>query len=390
VPTDDSMRDWIKPEDICLLDSMQVGDRHLQDVGYNRDDGDGEGEEEGEKESEGIDQQLAPWNTTKNFINACAGKAMLQLHGEGDPSGRGEAFSLIKTSMKGGFRAIGESVEDRLDAERLKEYNGHSYNVAKQQQAYEEAIKRIWEAQKASLSNEHEPDDIEPGVEDEEVEPDRHARLLTGRTPRSEVGTPSLLYSRRDDETGSQFSRVSSSTRAGHVLKIKRVTLGKNGKKETVEEIIHDPRIVRMYLKKRQAKEIATKELADFVPTGNAEEDAKAKKQYVNFCLKWLTTDMCSLLKTLERLENNKKRRKDREKAKKLASGGDSVPGTPHSPSETSTKYTGSTQRKCANCGQVGHIKTNKKCGNPFCISNSAFGFASSSQASRALPSTEW
>ena len=80
VPEDDIMRGWIKPEDICLLDSMQAGDRHLQDVGYDRGGADAENKEDDEKEAEGIDQQLAPWQTTKNFINACAGKAML-----GDP-----------------------------------------------------------------------------------------------------------------------------------------------------------------------------------------------------------------------------------------------------------------------------------------------------------------
>jgi transcription initiation factor TFIID subunit 1, fungi type len=60
-----------------------------------------------------------------------------------------------------------------------------------------------------------------------------------------------------------------------------------------------------------------------------------------------------------------------REKQKKLQQGVESVPGTPGSPAAGpgeaavktgSTKWqAGATQRKCANCGQVGHIKTNKK-----------------------------
>lgn len=35
--------------------------------------------------------------------------------------------------------------------------------------------------------------------------------------------------------------------------------------------------------------------------------------------------------------------------------------GADGSPEPTTEKVTGTT-RKCANCGQIGHIKTNKKC----------------------------
>jgi transcription initiation factor TFIID subunit 1 len=63
-----------------------------------------------------------------------------------------------------------------------------------------------------------------------------------------------------------------------------------------------------------------------------------------------------------ERLEKNKERRKKREKQKKLQQkmrdGG--AAGDEGSPEPSTEKITGTT-RKCANCGQVGHIKTNKK-----------------------------
>jgi hypothetical protein len=62
-----------------------------------------------------------------------------------------------------------------------------------------------------------------------------------------------------------------------------------------------------------------------------------------------------SLEAELSRLQRNKERRFAREKQKGVfkASTGDS-------PAD-GAKVAG-TQRKCANCGQVGHIKTNKKC----------------------------
>lgn len=255
VPEDATMRGWIKPDDICLLDSMQVGDLYLRDIGYN-DGGEADvADDDDDKETQSLDQQLAPWQTTKNFINACQGKAMLQLHGEGDPTGRGEALSFIKTSMKGGFKAVGESIEDRLDEKRRKELGGHSYNVAKQQQAYEEAINRIWEAQERSLSAQVEPSDVEPGVEDKEPESDRRG----GRTPRTEFGTPSIL-GRRDDDSVSQYSRMSTTPKNGQILRISRKIRGKNGKVETVEEIVQDPRVIKQYMRSRMQKEFSGRE----------------------------------------------------------------------------------------------------------------------------------
>jgi hypothetical protein len=62
-----------------------------------------------------------------------------------------------------------------------------------------------------------------------------------------------------------------------------------------------------------------------------------------------------SLENELSRLNRNKERRFAREKQK-----GALKSSTGDSPAD-GVKAAG-TQRKCANCGQVGHIKTNKKC----------------------------
>lgn len=73
---------------------------------------------------------------------------------------------------------------------------------------------------------------------------------------------------------------------------------------------------------------------------------------------------MYSLEAELARLNKNKERRhiRDRQKGKV---GPESAPGTPGSPNGPSLPGSNSkaagTQRRCANCGQVGHIRTNKK-----------------------------
>lgn len=247
VPDELTIRSWLKPEDVCLLDSMQVGDRQLQDAGYNRDIDEDEREDDDEKEGQSLDQQLAPWQTSKNFLNACQGKAMLQLHGEGDPTGRGEGFNFIRTSMKGGFKEIGESVEDRLDAKRLKELGGHSYNVARQQKAYADAIRRIWEAQRLSLSSNatHEDVDLED-VNDQNVSFNR------GEMPAS-----AFPRNRRDDETGSVFSKTSTGSQNGKTLKITRHFMNKWGEDETIVEIVTDPKVIREYQRRRRQLDLA-------------------------------------------------------------------------------------------------------------------------------------
>jgi transcription initiation factor TFIID subunit 1, fungi type len=250
IPDEEAVRSMIEPEDVCLLESMQVGVRHLSDAGYASYGKDVvENEDEEEKEGQNIHQQLAPWNTTKNFLHATQGKAMLELHGEGDPSGRGWAFSFIKTSMKGGFKPVGESVEDRLDSKRKQELGGHSYNVAKQQKAYEESITKIWEAQKTSLSTTMEPSEAE--VDD--AHRDEAGDLFEDRgVTRSEAATPAAWGHHGDDETTSQFSRISASSQRGKVLRITRDVRNQNGVMERQSEVVRDPRVIRQYLRRRR------------------------------------------------------------------------------------------------------------------------------------------
>lgn len=111
VPSKPEMLKMVGPEQIVLSESMQVGQRHLQDAGYSGTQDTGGGDDDSHLS---IEQQLAPWITTKNFIFATQAKAMLRLHGEGDPTGRGEAFSFIRVSMKDIFVKAGEDYDQKL------------------------------------------------------------------------------------------------------------------------------------------------------------------------------------------------------------------------------------------------------------------------------------
>jgi transcription initiation factor TFIID subunit 1 len=354
IPDEPSLRTWIKPEDICLIDSMHAGDRHLTDAGFKaneiKDDEDGE-------DGENIELKLAPWHTTKNFLNACQGKAMLELHGPGDPTARGEAFSFIKVSMKGGFKDVGESVGDKLDAKKVKELGGHSYNVAQQQKRYEDAIQRIWNKQTESLSSTLEHSDVEM---DNVV--DHRQQSIRGRTPRSEFGTPALM---RDDDTMSQFSRNSGADIRGKKLRIRRKYRNEQGEVEERTEIITDPEVIKLYTRRKKQEQLESMRIEDMKATGVAEFDAqqRAKSVLPHLILRLvnITNVFCRLEAELARLKRNVERREGREKAKGIHNVQSSVPGTPGAVAN-SGKGAGATPRKCANCGEVGHIKTNKKC----------------------------
>ncbi|KAF2641227.1 hypothetical protein P280DRAFT_399141 [Massarina eburnea CBS 473.64] len=316
VPDEPTLRSWIKPEDICLIDSMNAGQKQLQDAGIKANEI--EKEEQGDG-TEAAELQLAPWNLTKNFLNACTGKAMLEVHGRGDPTGVHEGLSFLKTSMKGGFRDIGESTTDNMDAQAQKENGGHSYNVAKQQDKYQGAIRRVWDRQKESLSSAHVPD-----------EPDRDVDMPDVGRSQSVAATP------RDDETMSQFSRNSNNEGRGKKLRIVRTVKNAYGEMEEQVVMITDPEVIKFYLKRKRQAQLMNLSIDDIKPTGDAELDrqqmAKLKQEYA-------------------RLTRNMERREGREKAK----------GVHRSQTGEGAGKGGATPRKCANCGEVGHIKTNKK-----------------------------
>lgn len=248
IPDKEAVRTMMNPDEVCLLESMQVGQQHLQDAGFNKEDDQSDDEA---KEGQNIEQQLAPWYTSKNFNDAAGGKAMLQLHGEGDPSGRGEAFSFIKTSMKGGFKAMGESVAEKIESKRIKENNGHSYNVARQQQSYEESIRRIWDAQKASLSLTGESDSSEIGDDDFLDGSEIETSVPTIRS-KSQAAKKSQIH---EDESGSQFTRLSSGSSNGKILVITRNVEDKYGNIDMVEDVIRNSRVIRQYMKRKLARE---------------------------------------------------------------------------------------------------------------------------------------
>ena len=205
-------------------------------------------DEEDEAVEEPLVARMSPWEITKNFIDASAGKAMVALHGEGDPTGHGLGFSFIKTSMKGGYiNAVQGPLATSADAiERERKANGgHSYNVKKQQDMYNTAIRQIWERQKTSLSDDTTHDDGD--VLDTANEDDRF-------NPRQSFAASAAHL----DDGRSQLSRLSGASRLGRrKLKIMRKKRNDAGDIVTESVGLEDPVVIRSYM--RQRKELEEK-----------------------------------------------------------------------------------------------------------------------------------
>jgi hypothetical protein len=269
VPDAETIRTWIKPEDVCLLDTMQVGVQHLADLGI-QDSKDAKEDDEAEDE-ENIEKMLAPWRTTKNFIQACQGKAMLKVHGEGDPTGRGEAFSMLKTNMKGGYTPRGESVAEKMQTKEKQQQSGHKYNVATQQLKYDRDITETWNRQKESLSNDIEGSDIEMDIDEPES-----SVVGRGGTPRTSFGTPAGF-----DDSASQFSKHSVD-RSEEVMIIKRKTRDMFGNWEETPVRIDNPKVIKLYRKRAKVRTLARMKSVSHIPIPIMQKLTRGQPQHPN------------------------------------------------------------------------------------------------------------
>ncbi|KAK0208865.1 TAF1 transcription initiation factor TFIID subunit TAF1 [Desarmillaria ectypa] len=333
IPSDAEMLKMVGPEQVVLTESMQVGQRHLQDSGYSQTADAADGDES----NLSVEQQLAPWITTKNFLFATQAKAMLRLHGEGDPSGRGEAFSFIRISMKEIFVKAGEDYEQKMAEAENRPKSAHRYNVAEQQQIYRSEIERIWKAQFDSLSRKDEPvltEEDKRRYKENETEAQAkkaHNSYGSGSAATATPGSPAPGPSRtssveRDMSVGPDGGR--------RVLRIKRLMDG-----EWQTEIIRDPGVIRAYVRGKQLLEEEATMADSLAPTGDADKDKRAKKR---------------LEEEIARMKKNQERRLHRKNAKIVKEGG--TPMTLNRPLKPDTT------RRCGHCGQMGHMKTNRKC----------------------------
>lgn len=242
------IRSLVRPEEVCLLDAMQVGAHELENGGYEVNDAifkDDDNLEPGDElPPDALANKMAPWRLTKAFIDASHGKAMIAVHGPGDPTGRGLGVSYLRTSMKGGFlEQLHGPLATSADAiERQRKANGgHMYNVKNQDTLYTESLRDIWNRQRQSLEDtqEHDDDDILAQEDEDDRFNVQSQAPQAGNLP----------------DGVSQVSQSQASALNWRKLKIIREVRGENGEIQTVTEIVHDPVVIAQYHKRRRQME---------------------------------------------------------------------------------------------------------------------------------------
>ncbi|CAI2163978.1 20326_t:CDS:10, partial [Funneliformis geosporum] len=386
LPTEDELRRMLTPEMICLEESMMVGERHLQDAGYKsmwteeddknkaakKDDDDIVQDDNKlaiEESKLAIEQQLAPWITTRNFLNATQTNAMLKLHGEGDPTGRGEGFSFIRISMKDIFLKAGESAQDKLAEIESKPKSGHKYNVVEQWKRYNQEIYRIWNAQYASLSKHRDSnmDSVKQEVtlddagtysnnqfmkeDDNQIDSDvEYQNMIDSAMPdRDESISPLPNTPAEYDDVTSIDGSISSranydfGSHRNRALVINRLVRSSTGEAIWTKTHVTDPAVINAYINQRQIIEEQTTAAELLEPTNDEERNKRLRKRIQD---------------QLAKLRRNQERRQQRKAAREAAkvAAADSTYGHPIKDKKTDTI------RRCGNCGQTGHMKTNKKC----------------------------
>lgn len=101
LPTEEEIRAMVSPEQCCTYFSMAAAEQRLKDAGYG-DKFLSALEDDNDDDTQKLDDEIkvAPWHTTRAYIQAVRGKCLLQLTGPADPTGSGEGFSYIRIPNK--------------------------------------------------------------------------------------------------------------------------------------------------------------------------------------------------------------------------------------------------------------------------------------------------
>ncbi|KAM7364185.1 TATA-box binding protein associated factor 1 isoform 2-T2 [Cochliomyia hominivorax] len=102
LPSEEEIRAMVSPEQCCAYFSMIAAEQRLKDAGYGEKFIFAPQEDDDEEAQLKLDDEVkvAPWNTTRAYIQAMRGKCLLQLTGPADPTGCGEGFSYVRVPNK--------------------------------------------------------------------------------------------------------------------------------------------------------------------------------------------------------------------------------------------------------------------------------------------------
>ncbi|PIA19709.1 hypothetical protein COEREDRAFT_79000 [Coemansia reversa NRRL 1564] len=362
LPDEENLRKMLTPEMLCLFESMRVCQQQLHDAG-KLGEGDEDDAEDAADSGLSIEELLATWNLTRNFINATQGKAMLKLHGEGDPTGKGEGFSFVRVSMKDIFLRAGESVEEKLAEIEARPKSAHRYNVAEQQQIYKEEITCTWNKQFRALTRPDPPaeHESESWADENVIVPEINDMFGDSATGSGIAAIdPSRMVAGSAMDVSQKLSRGINNTqtttahanfiypnRKGLVIR-RAVKSPYTGELMWRTEVIRELAVIQSYLRQRR--------IIENLAYGNEDLFDDDDDEFGNSASMEPRVDLAGETRThLGRLRRAKEQRAaDARAHEKTHMTTFSLP-QPNKPKKEVI-------RRCGNCGELGHMKTNKKC----------------------------
>ncbi|KAI9505260.1 hypothetical protein GGI25_002171 [Coemansia spiralis] len=364
IPDEENLRKMLTPEMLCLFESMRVCQQQLHDAGKLGEEDEDDGDDPGDSKLS-IEEILATWNLTRNFINATQGKAMLQLYGEADPTGIGEGFSFVRVSMKDIFLRAGESVEEKLAEIEARPKSAHRYNVAEQQQIYKDEISCIWNKQFKSLtrsepvrkerSEAHSDENIiVPEVNDmfgdsatgNGVSAIIPARMVPGSAMDAshKMARGSLSEQQKQQQQSiTAHANFIQPNRKGLIIR-RAVKSPYTGELMWRTEVVKDLAVIQAYLRQRRIIENLAHEQDNLF-----DDDALYDNEASSIDMVGETQRHLAQLKLAR-----ERRHVEAQVHEKSHMTTFSLP-QPNKPKKEVV-------RRCGNCGQLGHMKTNKRC----------------------------
>ncbi|ORD95090.1 TFIID 111K sub [Enterospora canceri] len=200
VLNEEEIRKLVTPENICQYQSMLAGERRMEDLGYRIL----------EDENEETDY-IPNWLLCRNFVNASNGKGLLEIRGQYDSTGIGEAMSFGRVKFK-----------KATEAENRRLMSDH-------QAKYKSEILSVWNKQWISLSS---------------------SAVLEKPAPK-----PKSKATKAEEASQSETIVESKS------LIIKRTYFENDRMVERMQKI-SDPKVIRAYLKARKKVKVDDKKVS--------------------------------------------------------------------------------------------------------------------------------
>ncbi|KAF0298206.1 Transcription initiation factor TFIID subunit 1 [Amphibalanus amphitrite] len=412
LPTEEEIRAMVSPEQCCGHFSMIAAEQRLRDAGYGEKFLLTQGDDDDSDLKIDDEIKVAPWNTTRAYIQAAKGKCLLVLVGTGDPTGCGEGFSYIRVPNKPtqnkeeqesqpkrivtgtdadlrrlslanakallkNFGVPDEEIKKlsrwevidvvrTLSTEKAKAgeegmdrfSRGNRFSIAEHQERYKEECQRLYELQNRVLASDEVLSTDEGSSTEEENDDDieEHGRNIEN-----------MLSNKK---TSTQLNMEKEERERRELHKIMMGTAGQEDGKETGREGKKDKR-------KKGDDDSSTGRVLKIIRTFcNAEGgtytriETVRKQAVIDAYLRIRTTKDDTFIKQFagqldetQKEEMKREKRRIQEQLRRIKRNQEKERlGLSQQPRTRKPKLKPDLKLKCGACGQVGHMRTNKAC----------------------------